>query len=70
MKDETGRVVGRGKPSDQRELSGGNQVIEEVFHLARVPFDNPGLYEFKLLGNHAELEGGTAYLRVISGAQP
>ena len=67
LRDETGRVVGKSKPSDERDLSGGNQVFEEVFHLIRVPFDTPGLYEFKLLGNHAELEGGTAYLRVLPG---
>ncbi len=67
FRNETGRVVGKSKPSDERNLSGGNQVFEEVFHLTRVPFDKPGLYEFKLLGNHADLEGGTAYLRVLSG---
>jgi hypothetical protein len=67
LRDETGRVVGKTKPSDERALSGGNQVFEEVFRLTRVPFDKPGLYEFKLLGNHADLEGGTAYLRVLPG---
>jgi hypothetical protein len=67
LRDETGRVVGKCKPSDERELAGGIQVFEAVFHLTRVPFDKPGLYEFKLLGNYAELEGGTAYLCVLGG---
>jgi hypothetical protein len=70
LRDEAGLVVGRSKPSEERDLSGGNAVFEEVFHLTRVPFDKPGNYEFKLLGNHAELEGGTAYLRVLSGGAP
>jgi hypothetical protein len=70
LQEETGHVIFKSKPSDERELSGGNQVFEEVFHLTRVPFDTPGLYEFKLLGNHAELEGGIAELRVFPGEQP
>ena len=41
--EEAGRVVGKSKPSDERDLFGGNQVIEEVFHLTQVPFDKPGL---------------------------
>jgi hypothetical protein len=67
LRDETGRIVGKSKPTEERELSGGNQVLEEVFQMTRVPFEKPGLYEFVLLGNHAELEGGTAYLRVLPG---
>ena len=64
--DDTGQEIGKSGPS-RWELSGGNHVYEEVFHLTRVPFVRPGLYEFKLMGNHAELEGGTAYLRVLPG---
>jgi hypothetical protein len=64
--DDAGVVVGKSKPS-LWELSGGNQVFEEVFHLIDVPFPRPALYEFRLMGNHAELEGGMTYLRVLSG---
>jgi hypothetical protein len=33
-----------------------------------VPFASPGVYEFKLMANHAELgESGNALLRVFSG---
>jgi hypothetical protein len=43
--DDTGRVLGKSPPA-LWELSGGNQVCEEVFHLTKVPFPRPGLYEF------------------------
>jgi len=66
LMDDKGFVIGKSPPS-LRELSGGNQVFEEVFHMTRVPFARPGLYEFKLMANHAEMEGGTAYLRVLPG---
>lgn len=43
------------------------EVLEEVFHLTNVPFPRPDLYEFKLIANHAELEGGSCFLRVLAG---
>ena len=66
LMDDAGQVVGRSKPS-LWELAGGIQVCEEVFHMTNVPFARPGLYEFKLMANHAEVEGGTVYLRVLPG---
>ncbi len=64
--DDAGLVIGRSPPV-LWELSGGNQVFEEVFQMTRVPFARPGIYEFKLMANHAEMEGGTFYLRVLPG---
>jgi len=42
-------------------------VHEVVFRIREAPFEKPGLYEFQLMANHAELEGGTSYLRVLPG---
>lgn len=64
--DETGRRVGRSPPYP-REFPGGSVTVEEVFHLTEVPFDRPGVYEFRLLANHAELKGGVFTLRILPG---
>jgi hypothetical protein len=58
--------------SEPQELvfSGGDQLnVKEVgVCMTSVPFPRPGLYEFKLIANHAHLEqGGTAFLRVLPG---
>lgn len=66
LMNEEGLVIGKSKPS-RWELSGGIEVFEEVFRMTHVPFVRPGLYAFKLMANHAEIEGGTAYLRVLRG---
>jgi hypothetical protein len=58
-------ILGRSPPSPTIEFVGGLQVVEEVFHLIKIPFPRADLYEFKLLANHTELEGGTACLRVV-----
>jgi hypothetical protein len=65
--NEDGQVIGRTDPPITRELSGGNEWLEEVWHWIDVPFDRPGLYEFRLVGNYAELDGGTVHLRVLPG---
>src|SRR2546423_427124 len=61
---ETGERLGRSAPH-RHEFVGGEQLLvtEFVFHLTRVPFPTPGLYVFGLMANHAELDGGTSYLR-------
>jgi hypothetical protein len=64
MRTEEGIRIGKGSPPSSRSFPGGVAVVEEVFHLVNVPFARPGLYEFVLLANHAELEGGKSYLRV------
>jgi hypothetical protein len=66
LHDESGTRIGRSQPSS-RDFPGGLIAIEEVFHLINVPFDRPGVYEFRLLANHAELEGGRVDLRVLAG---
>jgi len=64
MRNEEGIRIGKRSPPSNRNFPGGVAVVEEVFHLVNVPFPRPGLYEFVLLANHAELEGGKTYLRV------
>ena len=66
LRDEAGLRVGRSKPSI-REFPGGMVMVEEVFQLTKMEFARPGLYEFVLLANHAELEGGRSYVRVLPG---
>ena len=49
---------------------GGAQLnVKEVcIHMTSAPFAHPGLYEFRLLANHAHLvDGGTSLLRVLAG---
>jgi hypothetical protein len=62
-------VLGKSEP-EQVTFSGGAQLgVEELrVPMESVPFARPGLYEFKLIANHAHLEdGGTALLRVLPG---
>ena len=65
---DTGVQLGRSRP-EPWEFVGGDQltVHEVVFKMTNVPFPKPGLYVFMLKANHAELEGGAAYLRVLPG---
>lgn len=65
---DTGEFVGRSRP-EWWDFLGGDQltVHEVVFKMTNVPFPTPGLYMFRLLTNHVELEGGIAYLRVLPG---
>ncbi len=60
------RTVGRSEPVEI-EFGGGNQlaVIDTVFHLTQVPFDEPGLYRFVIMANYAELQGQVAEIRVL-----
>jgi len=62
--DERGKRLGQSRPLP-REFEGGITVVEEVFHLTNVPFDGPGIYEFRLQANHAELEG-VIHIRVLA----
>ncbi|MBX9627317.1 MAG: hypothetical protein K2X82_26175 [Gemmataceae bacterium] len=65
---DTGERLGRSKP-ERWDFAGGDQltVHEVVFKMENVPFPTPGLYVFQLMANHAELDGGAAYLRVYPG---
>jgi hypothetical protein len=60
------RVVGR---SDMLHLTfpGANQlnVYDIPFRMADVPFDGPGLYEFRVLADDTDLEGHTAVVRLF-----
>jgi hypothetical protein len=69
MRDyETGQWLGRSRP-EPWDFAGGDQlaVHEVVFEMVNVPFPRPSLYVFQVMANHAELEGGTAFLRVFPG---
>lgn len=59
-------VVGRSSGSSAF-YPGGSQLLVSDFvtQLAEVPFDQPGLYEFRVMANHAELPGEVATIRVL-----
>ncbi len=42
-------------------------VVELAFELVDVPMPRPGLYEFRIKADGRELEGETAFLRVLPG---
>jgi len=65
---DSGIRLGRSNP-EPWDFAGGDQltVHEVVFKMTNVPFPTPGLYAFHLMANHAETEGGVAYLRVFPG---
>jgi len=52
---QTGAIVGRSAPILRSFPTNRMDVVEEVFHLSKVPFRRPGLYEFHVLANHVEL---------------
>ena len=60
------RAVGR---SEVLHLTfpGANQlnVYDFPFRMTNVPFDNPGLYEFRVLADDEALEGHTAVVRLF-----
>jgi hypothetical protein len=65
---ESGVILATSGPI-QRIFSAANRssVTEEVFELRNLTFPRPGVYEFRLVGNHTELQGGIAVLRVLGG---
>jgi hypothetical protein len=69
MRGEEETVVRR---SEVRTVvfAGGRQLDVQEFavRMDQVPFARAGIYEFRLVANHAHLEdGGTALLRVLPG---
>lgn len=64
--DGSQRRVGRSDPV-KIEFAGGNQlaVVDTVFRLTQVPFEEPGLYQFLIMANYAELKGQVAEIRVL-----
>jgi hypothetical protein len=69
MRGEEDVVVRTSKPQTVF-LPGGQQLdAREVrVRIEQVPFARPGIYEFRLVANHAHLEdGGTALLRILPG---
>jgi hypothetical protein len=63
-------IVLRKTEPEKVTFVGGSQlnVRELRIPMESVPLTRPGLYEFRLIANHAHLEdGGTALLRVLPG---
>jgi hypothetical protein len=52
---QTGAIGGRSPPISRSFPTNRMDVVEEVFHLIKIPFRRPGLYEFHVLVNHVEL---------------
>ena len=64
--DGSERVVGRSGMGDWTFTPGNRLfVIDAVFCLTAVPFDNPGLYEFWVLADDQELDGHVPVLRML-----
>ena len=60
------RLVGRSNP-EVMTFNDTWEVVEVTFKLVRVPFPRPGQYHFRLMENGQQLEGGSAFLRVLPG---
>jgi hypothetical protein len=71
--DETRKVIGHGKPTRMDFRAGRQlQVFDMGFRLTKVPFKEPGMYEFAVVTVSPELpsqtvplEGQTALFRVL-----
>jgi hypothetical protein len=68
MYNEEGVQVARSLPVP-RHFPGGGQLdeVELFFSLRDIPIAEPGVYQFKLLADNQETEGGTADLRILPG---
>jgi hypothetical protein len=66
MADGSRRTVGWSS-TVAADFPGGNQILVygAVFHLKKVPFREPGLYEFRITASGQELPGMIAELRVL-----
>lgn len=64
----TGTILVASRP-EPREYTGGEQwrVHDEVFLLTKLTIPRPGVYEFRLLANHAPVSGGSSFLRIVEG---
>ena|ERR1051325_1317850 len=62
-------VLGKSKPTEVTLIGGAQLTAREVrIQMTSAPIPRPGLYEFRLVANHAHLdEGGTALLRILPG---
>ncbi len=69
LHNEDGIIVGRSAQQEYNFKGGGQLNVKELkIQMRAVPFAYPGMYDFKLVATHAELEErGTATLRVLAG---
>ena len=69
LRGEEDIIITSSKPQTVVLLGGHQLDAEELrIRIGSVPFARPGIYEFRLVANHAHLEdGGTALLRVLPG---
>lgn len=64
--EESGVILRRTVPLSWT-MTGGFEVVQEVFQMPPTRFPRPGVYALKLIANHAELDGGISFLRVLGG---
>jgi hypothetical protein len=64
----SGTILVTSRP-EQREYIAGEQwrVFDEVFLLVNLTLPRAGVYEFRLLANHAPVSGGSSFLRIVEG---
>jgi hypothetical protein len=61
-------LLGKCKPVPVTFIGGKQLTAKEVrIQMKSAPIPCPGLYEFRLIANHAHVENGTALLRVLPG---
>ena len=61
-------VLRKSKPENVTFVGGTQLNAKELrLPMKSVPFPHAGLYEFRLLANHAPLDGGVALLRMLPG---
>lgn len=64
---DTNTILMQSPPVPRKFPEDRLEVLEVVFHMTNIPFPRPGLYEIKIPANHAELEGGSVFIRLFSG---
>lgn len=64
--DGSERSVGRSEVTHV-EFVGGNALAirETIFRMRHVPFEEPGIYQFRVVANYADLNGHIAEVRVL-----
>jgi hypothetical protein len=64
--DGSVKTIQRSAPVEA-DFAGGNQltVVDLGIRMTNVPFDEPGLYQFRVMANYAELSGQLAEIRVL-----
>ena len=71
LDDGTERPVGESSWTTLAFPGGGQLGVHDaIFRMTDVPFDEPGLYEFRVLADGEELDGPVSVLRVFDQGTP